>query len=347
MKRGAKFRTYDDFFSGIGEGARFVSEMADAKLSKSFIDRIADDTCLGGERFFGAMEDVLATAKVREVRRYANAGREYARYEFKVLDAHGDWSDSYQLLALFSRVGRLQSYTIVRGKTRRAIVPTELNAKDVGYVYVARELKRAMMKAKRLGREMTIRTLDKVGIDDKHDRMSFRVAVRDLTWNHVIKFWSKRGFFYRDNVLAYLALKGDTNAMCEVGHWFDVEREKSEYWACPELAEYWFRKAADAGNPMGQTRLAMISEWKCDKVDLQTRDEMLKLLKSAASQDFPPALRQLSRCYRCERCGLYNEFLAAEYRVRYDSVAERADDSGRLPIHRATRYGKIYEELQV
>jgi len=347
MKRTGKFKTYDDFFSAIGKDKPFAIGAADANERTSLIARLADDDCLGAERFFGAREDVVATASVREVRRYAKSERMYVRYEFKVLDAHGDWSGRYQLLVVFSKNGKLQSYTIVRGKSRREVVPSELNANDDGYVYVARELKRALMKAKRLGRQMSARTLDKVGVDDTHDRMAFRIAVCDLTWSHVIKVWRKRGYRYRDNLLAYLAMKGDTNAMCELGHWFDVEKEKSEYWACPELAEYWFRKAADAGNPMGQSRLATFLAGDCDKLDLQTRDTMLALLKSAAAQDFPSALLRLSNCYRCDHCGLYNERLAAEYRLRYEEVSPRADDCGRLPVHRNTRYGKIYGELQV
>lgn len=347
MNSKTKYRTYPDFFSGIDVSESFCVKLPDANSRQALVARITDKNCVGGERFFGAQEDMLATAKVREVRRYARGLREYVRYEFKVLDPHGDWSDSYQLLALFSKDCKLEAYTIVRGRIRKTIIPKELYAKDVGHVYIARELKRALMRAKRLNREMSIRTLNKIGVDDTHDRMAFRVATRDLSWRNIIKGWRKHGARYRDNVLVYLAMRGDSNAMCEVGHWLDVTKEESEYWSDPELAAYWFRKAADAGNPMGQYRLATLLAGDCDKLDLTTRDEMLLLLKAAAVQDFPSALDRLSKCYRCDHCGLYDSLKAAEYRLRYDEIAAKADSSGRLKIHRNKSYGKMYEELQV
>jgi len=343
----SKFRTYAELFAILGDGEGFGVKETEPTAKQSLVARLADDACLGAERFFGAREDIIATAKVREVRRYSASGREYVRFEFRVLDPHGDWSGRYQLLAIFRKSGGLLAYTIVRGKTRKEVVPTELKVGDKGYVYVSRELKRALMKAKRLGREMSVRTLDKIGVDDTHDRMAVRIAARDLNWNYILANWRRRGFRYRDNALVYLAMKGDTNAMCEVGFWFDVKKEKSEYWYHPDLADYWYRKAAEAGNPMGQANLSTLLAADCETMTPKVRDEMLFWIKAAAAQEFPAALRRLAKCCSCDLCGIFDAGLAAGYRARYEKVAPFADSSGRLPIHRTTRYGKMTQELMV
>lgn len=343
-----KCRTYDGLFSALdGGGERFEVVSADAELRQALTARLADDGCLGAERFFGAREDIVATARVREVRRYAKGAKLYVRYEFKVLDTHGDWSGRYQLLAVFSKSGKLDAYTIVRGRTRKELVPSELKVNDSGYVYVARELKRALMKAKRLGREMSVRTLEKIGIDLTHDRREFRIAIKDLTWKNVCAVWRRHGYFYRDNLLMYLALRGDTNAQCEVAFWFDMGKEKSEYWSQPDLAEYWYRRAADAGNPMGQINLATLWSHDCDRMSWAKRNEMMELVRAAAAQDFPAALLRLSHCCHCGRCGVINEKKAAEYGLRYMELEPLKDNTGRLAIHRNTRYGKITKELVV
>ena len=341
----SKFRTYGQFFTLLGDA--FAVKPVDAGLHRKLAASFADCDCIGKEGFFGAREDIVATARLLEVREYAAGAKTYVRYGFKVMDPHGDWSDEYQLLASFGRSGLLAAYTIVRGDVRREVIPTELKVGDTDHVYVTRELKRALMKAKRLGRERTVRTLEKIGVDEKRFKKMFRIPVKDLTWKKVLDVSSRRGVVYRDYALAYLALRGDSNAQCEVAHWFDIEKEKSEYWHDPELAEHWYRKAAEVGNPMGQTNLATMWARDCDKIDTGKRAEMMSLVFAAAEQDFPAALLRLSHCYRCGRCGLLNKRKAAEYQSRYEEVDPKADRSGRLPVHRNTRYGKMTEELMV
>ena len=60
-------------------------------------------------------EDIDLTAKVREARRYAD-GKTFVRYEFNRLESDCTWSRPYQLMAVFDRLGDLESYTVLRGR---------------------------------------------------------------------------------------------------------------------------------------------------------------------------------------------------------------------------------------
>jgi len=331
-----RFKSYSELF-GLLDGDWSGVSLSTPGLRRRLKARLMKPECVPHDEFFGAVEDVIESAAVREVRKYPK-GREYVRYEIRVLDVHGVWSEPYQLLALFDSREALKAYTIVRGRTRRERIPAELRIRETDSIYVARQLKRALMLAKRSGNKNVARTLACIGVDDTRDRMVYKVRKADLNWEYIRGVWNGRGYPYRDNILMYLAINGDTSAQCEVAWWFDVKEKPSKWWAHPDLARYWYGLGAKAGDPMAQTNLATLIGRDCDKLSQSEFAEMRSLLKAAAAQDFPAALRRLWHCCECAHCGVFDADAALAYHSRYKKVEKQSDSSGRLAKHREAKY---------
>ena len=131
------FLTYGEFFSRLGGEGFAVSPTADER--KRLVDRLSQ---IGGRPrylFDGVREDLLATAEVRECRRYGD-GRLYVRYEVKAMLADCSWDGPHELLSVWSADGRLESYTFVHGTGRNTNVAATLhlaeNEDGVGDEYV-------------------------------------------------------------------------------------------------------------------------------------------------------------------------------------------------------------------
>ena len=72
------------------------------------------------------IEDILATAKLMEVRIYPKEEWLYVRVEVKFLAETAKWSRPYQMLAAWDCFNELKGYVFPVGKGRRSELPIEL-----------------------------------------------------------------------------------------------------------------------------------------------------------------------------------------------------------------------------
>ena len=69
------------------------------------------------------LEDILATAELKEVRTYPKNEVIYVRVNVRFLTDTAEWSKSYQMLAAWDCLRNLMGYTFPGGKGRRCELP--------------------------------------------------------------------------------------------------------------------------------------------------------------------------------------------------------------------------------
>lgn len=138
-------------------------------------------------------------------------------------------------------------------------------------------------------------------LDDRYDeavRQGERKVVETL---ECIDIWSEMTPTFLFHVLWRSAVKGDVEAAVRTGHFFDwsFEEKKDSRYDRPELAKYWYRKAADAGNANGRYCLGLLL--RHSKAESE-RKEAVALLELASAQGHEGAKAALVECLSCGRC---------------------------------------------
>ena len=148
-------------------------------------------------------------------------------------------------------------------------------------------------------------------LEDAYDKAERNGDVEVVETLDVFRLWSERPRAGGDflNILLR-AIQGDVEAQADVGHaffWSENEvgddRKKCEWQDRPNLAQYWYGLAAEAGYDCAQNYLAALY---CPSL------EPLKVFKlgrfarrwweAAADQGHPNGMRNLARCLRCGKC---------------------------------------------
>ena len=125
------------------------------------------------------------------------------------------------------------------------------------------------------------------------------------------------------------ALKGDVEAQADVGHAFywtdhdpDETREKYKWLDKPELAIYWYERAAEAGYGSAQVDLGCLY---CP--DLLPHSELVNgrfarhWWEEAAAQKLPAGMLGLARCLRCGKCCCCNHDVARAEALEAEAAA--------------------------
>ena len=125
------------------------------------------------------------------------------------------------------------------------------------------------------------------------------------------------------------ALKDDVEAQADVGHAFywtdhdpDETREKYKWLDKPELAIYWYERAAEAGYGSAQVDLGCLY---CP--DLLPHSELVNgrfarhWWEQAAAQKLPDGMLGLARCLRCAKCCCCNHDVARAEALEAEAAA--------------------------
>ena len=145
------------------------------------------------------------------------------------------------------------------------------------------DLEDAYEKAKACGETEIVDTLDAFGLWDDRDQVPAK-------------------FFLR----AWHAISGNASQQRELAWCFDRDggKPKGERNPCydrPQLAIFWYEKAAKAGDALAQNNLAHIY---CTEDDMELWDGRLGAFwyEKAAAQKLPEGMRGLARCLECGMC---------------------------------------------
>ena len=123
------FRTYAEFFREVN--GKYTVVRSGRTERRKLVRRL---TKLRGEPrdlVEGAREDLLATARVREIRNHAD-GRQYVRYEVRPLMDDCSWDAPQQMLTLWSEGEVLVAYTFICGTGRDVRVAGNLHVEHGG-----------------------------------------------------------------------------------------------------------------------------------------------------------------------------------------------------------------------
>ena len=145
---GPKLMSYDDFFGMLEELGDFVSYDYDDETKRSILDDFLPVLENSGDPLETHVEDILATAKLKEARVYPKGEVMYVRVEVQFLTENAEWSRPYQMVAAWDGLLRLKGYAFPVGKGRRTELPVELEDTE----NEAQREKRQLLTAARIAR---------------------------------------------------------------------------------------------------------------------------------------------------------------------------------------------------
>lgn len=123
---GPKLMSYDDFFGMLGKLGEFVSYDYDETTKRNILDDFLPVLENSGDPLETHVEDILATAKLKETRVYPKGEVMYVRIEVQFLTETAEWSRPYQMVAAWDCFNNLKGYAFPVGKGRRTELPVEL-----------------------------------------------------------------------------------------------------------------------------------------------------------------------------------------------------------------------------
>lgn len=123
---GMALMSYDDFFAMLDEQGEFNSFDYDDATKASIIGDFYPVLSGSGDPLETHVEDILATATLKEVRVYPKDEIMYVRVEVRFLTETAEWSDPYQMLAAWDCFHELKGYVFPIGKGRRSEIPIEM-----------------------------------------------------------------------------------------------------------------------------------------------------------------------------------------------------------------------------
>ena len=142
---GVKLMSYDDFFDMLAGHGELESPACDDEAKRAIVAEFVSAVEGSGDPLETHVEDILATAALREVRFYPD-GVKYVRAKVRFLTETAEWSQPYQMAAAWDGVGRLKGYTFPVGKGRKSELPYEMEDPPTD----AQKEKRLQLMASRL-----------------------------------------------------------------------------------------------------------------------------------------------------------------------------------------------------
>lgn len=144
-----KLMSYDGFFAMLDEQGEFKSYDYDDAAKKAIVGKFLP--VLEGSRdpLETHVEDILATARLKEARIYTKDEITYVRVDVQFLTETAEWSKPYQMLAAWDYMNKLMGYVFPVGKGRRTELPVELENPPTK----AQREKRAQLTAERIARQ--------------------------------------------------------------------------------------------------------------------------------------------------------------------------------------------------
>ena len=121
-----KLMSYDGFFAMLEAQGEFTTFDYDEETKRSIIADFLPALDGSGDPLETHLEDILATAVLKEVRVYPKDEVMYVRVEVRFLTETAEWSKPYQMLAAWDGSHKLRGYTFPVGKGRRTELPIEL-----------------------------------------------------------------------------------------------------------------------------------------------------------------------------------------------------------------------------
>ena len=121
-----KLMSYDDFFAMLDAEGAFDSFDYDEETKKGILGDFLPVLKGSGDPLETHLEDILATAKLKEVRTYPKNEIMYVRVEVRFLTETAEWSRPYQMLAAWDCFNILKGYVFPVGKGTRTRLPIEL-----------------------------------------------------------------------------------------------------------------------------------------------------------------------------------------------------------------------------
>ena len=121
-----KLMSYDDFFAMLDAEGAFDSCDYDEETKKGILGDFLPVLKGSGDPLETHLEDILATAKLKEVRTYPKNEFMYVRVEVRFLTETAEWSRPYQMLAAWDCFNILKGYVFPVGKGTRTRLPIEL-----------------------------------------------------------------------------------------------------------------------------------------------------------------------------------------------------------------------------
>ena len=141
----SKYMTYEQFFKLVRDQGDYKTHKWNDGRKKAIINDFITAVERNHDPLEARAEDIIATAKVDEVRTYPEGGWMYVLIMVRILNANANWGKPFRIAALFDANSKLQGYTFVESGMIFEYDPEEIKGEPTE----AQRLKRQALRDKR------------------------------------------------------------------------------------------------------------------------------------------------------------------------------------------------------
>ena len=143
----SKYMTYDKFFKLLRDQGKYDCHRYDDDTKRGIIEDFEPVLTRAHDPLATFLEDILATAELREVRTFPENEWMYVRVAVRLLNKDAEWGKPFQIVALWDCFKKLQGYTFVETPTATEYHPEEIDSEET-------EAQRAIRHVLRRDREL-------------------------------------------------------------------------------------------------------------------------------------------------------------------------------------------------
>ena len=136
---------YEQFFKLIRDQGDYKTHEWNGNRKKAIVNDFIAAVEGNHDPLEAQAEDIIATAKVNEVRTYPKGGWMYVLIGVKLLNKNANWGKSFQIAVLFDGDSKLQCYTFVESGMIFEYEPKEIKGEPTE----AQRLKRQALRERR------------------------------------------------------------------------------------------------------------------------------------------------------------------------------------------------------
>lgn len=125
-----KYMSYEDFSKFLVAQGEFECFDYPDETKKAIIGDFVPVLTRSGDPLSAQLEDILATAQLREVRIFPKEEWMYVRVCVRFLDSNAEWGEPFQLAALWDCFNMLKGYTFISMTSKEGCNPPEFSTPE-------------------------------------------------------------------------------------------------------------------------------------------------------------------------------------------------------------------------
>ena len=169
----SKYMTYDKFFKPLRDQGKYDCHKYGDDTKRGIVEDFEPVLTRAHDPLATFLEDILATAELREVRTFPKNEWMYVRVTVRLLNNDAEWGKTFQIVALWDCFKKLQGYTFVATPTATVHHPEEVGDEET-------EAQRAMRQKLRESRLAASAKEESTRTENKKAAASGKLSKEDV-----------------------------------------------------------------------------------------------------------------------------------------------------------------------